>query len=196
MILRPSNPTSYCSTEDFLYVNHHVAISPRSRIPVTGVLASVELVRANREPIETASPTTTTYDVFTFNNDELGYSTLPDSKFDSIVGIIENLGGRVDMSSGYVNVVMENCFDELINMLPDIRYRLAHEIDGAIVPVIDIILEANEFVKLTSNRALCELKIEPERHFGAFRIDPIVSSGMSVFYDYQNNRFGLCDATD
>jgi len=187
LIFRPTNISSrFASYGDVSYVSIHrnAFVYGRTTANLPGLAAPLAGVSNEMSQV-----------VFVMNGNLP--STVQNVTFTSIIASIESISGRVEETDDGVWRIhnLTNCYDRLVNVLPNIQYFFGNYQYTQIPARIGLVFYPEDYLIVSARgNDVCELKIAPVEPGHAMSInDHLIRRIGGIHFDYANARIGIFD---
>ena len=126
------------------------------------------------------------------NFSPVNLSFIPSDIYDEFMHQLRRVGASVSIyHSRYIR--FDNCYDELVPLLPNIKFRLAHDSDG-LVESGEIVLTAADYLERMANPYTCKLMVARAHEDSSIGLyDALIRKIGGIHFDYSNNRIGFFD---
>ena len=194
MIVRPSNPHSFCMDNRITYVETDTVPCPGHRRvdQLLGMYSSVKIV-GDDVPLSEDPVNFLLIEVGT-----TGRSFIPYELWDRLVVIINENNGSILREDGKRYILAPNCFESMISILPQLEISI---LDSPDLSTSRLILrftpdEYIEPVQGDSNRCLLLIRPRvriPDQPYNTLHLDLDFIKRLVIHFDYINQRIGFGD---
>ena len=127
-------------------------------------------------------------------NDQHG-SKVSANTFLFLTSAIRSHGGSPRVASvGGWEIHLENCYDRLIPVLPDLLYFLSSDSDNSSSNGIQIVFRPDDYLRRSDDSRVCNLDVDYDRNGMSLSLsDRLIRQIGGMHLDYSNSRIGFFD---
>ena len=187
LVFGPTTPYEFAADEQIAYTR----IQPG---------AHVVYARSTTVLVDGTVPQTTRFHTMAFSINDNAVSTVSEETFASLNRTIHEAGGRLQarilprITRRWSEVYLENCYENLMNILPAINYFLSDEerVDG--IPTSRLVFYPEDYVINSENPNVCKLLIDAVIPGSPLVLtDRLIGRIGGIHFDYDNRRIGFFD---